>query len=495
MLLFGDIHNHCAISYGYGSLENALENGRSQLDFCAVTGHAMWPDMPPRTEETDFIVDFHEKGFAKLRGNYRDSVQTVEKYNEPGKFSTFISYEMHGSKYGDHHIVSGDMSLPLLEAGSPRELYEMTRDYKDTLIIPHHVAYSPGYRGISWEDYDESIMPVVEVCSKHGCSMSEQHPFAYYHTMGGRDGRNTIYHGLAMGKRFGFVGSTDHHAGYPGSYGDCALAVEAKANTRHDIMEAIKARRCYAVTADKIKCAFSVNGHGFGEIVRGEKGKRRISLAAELSDPLDKLVVYKNLKPVHVINGELLPAKGQCRRWKLRLEFGWGSPVGAYPWHFRVRTEGGSIVEVEKCFRGACVLSPVKGVEISEDVNRLGFYADLSDMGELEGYLSTVKNISTTSPSTSAIVLTIDGDADTALMLDVNGRSIFFRLRDVMEYGQTHPMGITNSETVYIHPCLPETLYNVSGELTDEGEGPAFYHMEVFEKNGSMAFVSPVYFE
>ena len=29
----GDIHNHCGISYGYGSIENAVEFARSQLDF------------------------------------------------------------------------------------------------------------------------------------------------------------------------------------------------------------------------------------------------------------------------------------------------------------------------------------------------------------------------------------------------------------------------------------------------------------------------------
>ena len=30
---YGDLHNHCAISYGHGSLEEALRNARAQLDF------------------------------------------------------------------------------------------------------------------------------------------------------------------------------------------------------------------------------------------------------------------------------------------------------------------------------------------------------------------------------------------------------------------------------------------------------------------------------
>lgn len=69
-LLWGDIHNHCGITYGYGSLKNALERAKSHLDFCAVTGHAMWPDIPDRTEETAFVVDFHQAGFEKLRAHW-----------------------------------------------------------------------------------------------------------------------------------------------------------------------------------------------------------------------------------------------------------------------------------------------------------------------------------------------------------------------------------------------------------------------------------------
>ena len=57
--LYGDIHNHCALSYGHGSLEGALENARRQLDFVSVTGHAYWPDMPVGDPSVAHIVDFH----------------------------------------------------------------------------------------------------------------------------------------------------------------------------------------------------------------------------------------------------------------------------------------------------------------------------------------------------------------------------------------------------------------------------------------------------
>jgi hypothetical protein len=64
---YGDLHNHCSISHGYGSLEEAFLNAREQLDFCSVTGHALWPDMPEPDESIRHIVDFHEEGHRRNR--------------------------------------------------------------------------------------------------------------------------------------------------------------------------------------------------------------------------------------------------------------------------------------------------------------------------------------------------------------------------------------------------------------------------------------------
>ncbi len=37
---YGDLHNHCGISYEHGSLDDAYRNARLQLDFASVTPHA-----------------------------------------------------------------------------------------------------------------------------------------------------------------------------------------------------------------------------------------------------------------------------------------------------------------------------------------------------------------------------------------------------------------------------------------------------------------------
>lgn len=141
---WGDLHNHCGITYGYGSLKHALDRAKSHLDFCAVTGHAMWPDIPERNEETAFVVDFHRRGFQKLYDHWEEVRHTIAEANTED-FITFQAYEMHSSLYGDHHIVTPDDSLPLIYRDSPAQLLHDSGC--DGITVAHHIGYTPGYRG------------------------------------------------------------------------------------------------------------------------------------------------------------------------------------------------------------------------------------------------------------------------------------------------------------------------------------------------------------
>ncbi len=494
--LFGDVHNHCGITYGFGGLKNALDNAKTHLDFVAITGHAFWPDMPKPDERTAFLVNFHKEGFAKLEQNYPQIKDDIKSYNKEGQFTTFYSYEMHSSKYGDYHLVSGSDEIPLLKAATPEDWAKLVYKYPNTIIIPHHIAYTPNYRGINWDLHDENIAPAVEVCSKHGCSMSDSHPNNYYHNMGCRDARNTVYAGLEKGKKIGFVGSTDHHAGYPGSYGDCKVCVVCENNTREDIMNALKARRCYAVTADRIIADFSVNGHKFGSIVKEKSDTRTIKYKVETSDYLDKMIVYKNLKPMKIINGEYLDVINQTGIYKIRIEFGWGNIVGLYNWNFEIHTTGGKIVGLEKCFRGRSVLAPQQGQNISEDVNVIENHADITSETSVSGVVQTAKNTNTTSPATSAVVLTVEGDLQTVIKVEVNGLLETHKIGELIKSSYSRPMFESNSQCFKIHKAVSKSQFEIEGEICDNDcEDKDFYHMEVFQKNGSMAFVSPVYFE
>ena len=115
------------------------------------------------------------------------------------------------------------------------------------------------------------------------------------------------------------MASTDHHAGFPGSYGDGLAAVLAEEKSREGIWKAILARHTYAVTGDRILCDFRVNGGMMGDEITSP-GKRLISGHVETEYGLDKIVIYKNGTPLHVINGEQYAAKGVDSCFKLRLD-------------------------------------------------------------------------------------------------------------------------------------------------------------------------------
>ena len=175
--LFGDIHNHCALSYGHGRLEDALERASLQLDFVSVTGHADWPDMPTDVPEVAHIVDFHTKGFAKLRQSWTAHFNTLRRFERAGSFSVFPGYEIHSSAHGDYTVVFADLdAAPLQIAASPGDLKQALASLGDrAFAFPHHIGYRSGARGINWETFDEALSPFVEIFCRVGtmdCSIA-----------------------------------------------------------------------------------------------------------------------------------------------------------------------------------------------------------------------------------------------------------------------------------------------------------------------------------
>ena len=276
---YGDLHNHCGISYGHGSLEDALLNAREQLDFCSVTGHALWPDMPPRDDVIGYIVDFHREGFARLRRGWDDVQRTTAAFHRDGEFVTFLSFEMHSGADGDRTILYNGADGEIIEATGLADLHGKLQPLlPDVMAFPHHIGYKQGQRGINWDTFDPTFAPVVEIISMHGCSESDEGPRPYLHSMGPSDHRGTMAYGLAQGHVFGVVGSTDHHSGHPGSYGHGRTGVWARDLTRGGLWEALRARRTYALTGDRIDVQFAVNGEPMGTVL-GPAQRREVALS------------------------------------------------------------------------------------------------------------------------------------------------------------------------------------------------------------------------
>ncbi len=490
---WGDIHNHCAISYGFGSLENALKAAREQLDFCSVTGHAMWPDMLRGEKGFEFSARYHEEGFKKLYDGWSGIRETLKTANIPGNFVTFQGYEMHSRKQGDYHILSTDDSIPIIQASSPAELVEKLAPMP-AIAIPHHTGYTPGYRGCDWDHFSSDISPVVEVYSKHGCGMSDTAPYPYLHTMGPRDSRTSVFAGLRKGHRFAFAASTDHHAGYPGSYGDGRMAVLARGKTRPEIWEAILSGRTYAVTGDKIECVFKVNDVLMGGL-SDDKGDREISLNVTACGSIDKIIVYKNMEPWKVINGEFLKSEKVAGRYKVRIEMGWGKDSGSFLWRGSLSIADGMIISVEPCFRGKSVLAPEPGMKEDPDINNLAnSILDRSEKG-VRWECSTFRNPTTMHPQTAALIVEVEGAPGTLFTFDINGITKTMSLGKMLNGGVSDHIKRYNSEAFLIHKPAPETEYKYRAAWDDREKRTVcdMYHAEIRQVNSQYAWISPVW--
>ena len=158
-LYWGDMHCHCGISYGRGSLEDAFRAAQEQrLDFCSVVGHSSWHDTPRDEEHMNRIksyIVYHDEGYKRLEHAWPKVKRLTKKMTQPGKFIPFLAFEWHSIRYGDHNVYYLEPEHEIVYADSVEELRDKMREHQ-AIVIPHHIAYLPGSRGINWDHFKES---------------------------------------------------------------------------------------------------------------------------------------------------------------------------------------------------------------------------------------------------------------------------------------------------------------------------------------------------
>lgn len=491
-VFWGDLHNHCNISYGWGSLPRALRVARQQLDFVSVTGHASWPDMPTDLERYGDIIRYHEEGFDRLESIWPDVLEQLEAANDEGSFVTFPSFEWHSIAHGDYHVLLRDFQAGLVSGSDPADLERNLAPHA-AILIPHHVAYGPDARGINWETFDEHRSPVVEMVSSHGSSEADASPRPVYHTMGPRVHAGTVAAGLERGHHFSVIGSTDHHGGYPGHFGAGRTAVLADELTRQAIWSALRSGRCYAVTGDKIQLELDVNGTGMGR--QAEASARRTVTARIVGrDHLDRVEVFRNGRP---IAAHLIPPGDPdiaAESWLLRLEWGWGERGQAYEWNGRLDVDGGEIVDVEPTFRGNEMLDPRDDdAGMSEDAVP---HEILESRPEHVRWRSTTYgNPHPAVPATSGLIVEIRGGPETRVRLSVNGMQGSYRLRELRRGSQRLSTRHWLEPAIHVHRpvAASERTFDLALDDVSTGSEVDYYTVRVGQSNDQWAWSSPIW--
>jgi len=489
---YGDIHNHCNASYGHGSPEDAFANARLQLDFASVTGHSSWPDMPKREGYMRSVVDYHTAGFKRLAEGWERFLELTERWNRPGDFVTFLSYEIHSMADGDHTALYRDPPGPMYKPATIAEFQARVvadrRCGRPSMLIPHHIAYRTGFRGINWPGFSEEASPLVEIVSMHGCSESDDAPMNYLHTMGPRNSANTMQAGLARGLHFGVCGSTDHHSAHPGSYGFGRTGAWAAGLTRADIWEALENRRTFAVTGDRMIMAFAVDGRPMGVRARLAR-RRRIEFRVVGGYAVDRIEILKNnrvLRRLDVAPAE--PGADGKLKGKVHVEVGWGEKGVRQDWDVSLCMRGGKILDVEPRFHGVDIVDP-------KDSNDRDYrFTSLERDGRMVRFTtSTWGNPTVNSHAAQGVSLEIEGARDAVLDAEINGKKMSVRLPRLLEGAETEYLGGFLSGAVCFHRFVPEPEYAVEICFDDDAAGPLdFYYARVAQKNGQWGWTSPV---
>ena len=238
-IFWGDTHGHSGYAEGIGTIDFFMTFARddARLDFVTHSEHDVWLD----------------------DAEWEISKRAVEEFDEPGRFIPYLGWEWtRPALFGGHHNVlyrdTADRTpVSALEYPTLSQLYQGLHaryDPADVLVIPH--AHNPG----DYRQSDPRLEPLIEMMSMHG-------------TFNG-----FVRQYLSHGHRVGLIAASDDHLSHPGysapnrdtlAQRGGLGAVMAPERSRDAVFDAMKQRRTYATTGDRIILDVEVNGVPMGQ--------------------------------------------------------------------------------------------------------------------------------------------------------------------------------------------------------------------------------------
>ena len=489
-IYWADLHNHNEVGYGRGSLARALEIAREHLDVFCFTPHGQWFDeanTPPEVHRK------HQDGFALVEANWERVRRRMNAAYRPGHFVTFLGHEWHSSDLGDYHVVypGSDHCISYFDDIGALQRYVAEQG---AIMVPHHVAYARGSRGIAWKHFDPQASPVVEVFSEHGATETEWGLWPMTgHSMGPASSTQTIRWALEQGLVFGFTASSDDHLGHPGAYGEGLTGILAEELTRESVFAALRERRTYAVTGDRIGLGFTVNEAPMGSVI-GTTGRRVLEASATLEDEPALVEVIKNGRVWRQLPA-LSAATEQADdavEFRLRVEWGWGGmeEQRVTDWRVRLSLSEGEITEVVPHYQSGPF-----------DEARRNRIVECSDRS-VAWRSHTARRQAFRGVATNALVFTVRAPRSARIRLETElpaARQFERTVAQALAENHVERMGPSfSAETLLMHRALPMEALRRHWECADDG-GPErprdYYYLRVQQRNGQMAWSSPVWVE
>lgn len=284
---WGDLHGHSYYSDGSGPPAEAYRFARdvALLDFAALTDHT---EMFPRVGDWDVLDRFQQ--YKRIANDFNGG--------PGGNFTTLLALEWTpllapsrpylSTAHVNVYFRGNDMPFfSTWTQHTQAELYAYlrARGHANFLSWPHHTTRSD--YGSDFGFYDPAVNTMVEIYSCHGSSefVGTRNLYPAINEFEGAD-RYSVNAGLQMGRRHGFMASSDTHDGrighnilhtdaramnqypfnpsayrygvpYPGGL----TGVYASQLDRGAVFDALRARAGYATTwVNRHYLNFSING-------------------------------------------------------------------------------------------------------------------------------------------------------------------------------------------------------------------------------------------
>ncbi len=447
-----------------------------------------WADMHGQSEETvgtnsinDYFryardvshldVSCHQgNDFQITQEFWREFQRKVKEYHEPHRFITFLGYEWSANTPagGDHNVYYLNDDEPIhrsshwqiqdkSDADTDRcpvaRLYETLRD-KEAITIPH-----VGGRPANLNYHDPDVEPLVEIYSAWG-------EFEWMLT-----------ESLKKGYRVGCVAGSDDHKGRPGaSYpGSSAFGVYggltgifAEELTREAVWDALKNRRCYATTGQRIFLKVLADGHWMGDEYTTDDAAI-IQVQAIGTDVIEKIEVIKGTEVVFTY-----PAQQDRSDSQLRIVWSGARIIGRRrlaKWDGFLELDRGEIADVQS----HAFDSPVEKV-VRENAGKVSW-------------------ISSTAGDADGIILTLNAPEEAKLRFQSDIVAFSLSLNEI----QAGPVvieggGVDLKVTVEWLPAgTGEHTANFEYVEQDLSRDPTPYYVRVLQLDGAKAWSSPIW--
>lgn len=513
-LFWGDFHKHMTgPETNRSGLDTVLNSAREHLDISVVQCYPFKWYQKGRVAGIREESVGHDPEFDEW---WTDIEAASRRYNEPGEFITFPAFEWHGNRtrWGDHNVYYREEGYEIDRAWELPDLLENMTD-RNALVLPHHTAYELGNRGKDWDEYDPELSPVSEIYSSHGSneSIDSPVPMEGNHDMGPRTNTGTYQAALNRGHRIGVIASNDG-PGLPGTWNSGIAGVWAPELTREAIWEAVRERRTYGVTGDRMRLWWSLDGHPLGSSV-SSVSDRRATVQVDCPRPLDAIEVVHNGDVAASYTHQDTEFDAEAGRYRILVEVGWG-PSREYgdfdsverDWSGAIRARSGEITWAQPRFRGFGQSYEVADGECRFDVTTSRAEQD-AILPELDADRTTQGFVvEVDAADDSRVVIDLDdGETLTVPLADAKHEDHLFSFTEEsadrldQDFDLSEP-DIENTDIIYhnahkVRVSRADPVEACGATVTFEdlpqSEGLDYYYVRAGQRDGQYAWASPVW--